>query len=108
MSSLHIINGNTSLTLEFPKEKLTFTSIQVWYRSRLTGQELVDSSMKMGMTGFRLSWFLQDSRRTRLTEIKPDIPEDWQAANADIPRYQNQYFVSMVENAAQGRLQNVT
>ena len=101
-----MLTGNTSRTLKFTKDQLTFTSFTVVYRYTLN-QQLLGSWQEKRMGGFRLSWFLQDSNGTRLTESKPDMPQDWKPESS-LPRYHEQYLVNMVQLASGGRKENMT
>ena len=105
-TDIHSLRGNISLRLNYRKDQLVFPSIHVWYNFKFNNQEVLDSWEDKRMTGFRLSWFLQDNNGSRLTETKPDMPTQWKPANADVTKYQNRYFVKMVKLVAQSRLEN--
>ena len=62
-----VLSGNRTVTLEYRREELTFTSINVLYHYRFN-HELLDSWKNRRMTGFRLSWFLQDNNGSRLDD----------------------------------------
>ena len=86
------------------KQNLIFTSINVLYRYTAS-RELLDTWKNKRMTGFRLSWFLQDSNGSRLTETQ-NMTENWKP-EAPSPGYHEQQLVSLVNLATQARTQNV-
>ena len=99
-SAVHRMTGKTSLSLKYTKEELTFRKFQVDYRYRFTSQKLLNS-LEDRMTGFRLSWFMQDRNGSRLSEIIPSQPG---AASSSI----NPHLVKMVGLARDARLQGVS
>ena len=83
------ITGKTFITLNFTAEELPFSQFIVWYSYSFTNQDLVDSWQDKRMTGFCLSWFLQDSSGSRITEQKTDMEEEWEPVDAEVLRYRN-------------------
>ena len=59
------------------------------------------------MTGFTLSWFLEDSNSTKLTEKLPARAEDWKK-EVPTPNYEEPLLTEIVQVARQLRLQNLT
>ena len=59
------------------------------------------------MTGFRLSWFLQDKDKIRLTEIKPDVPHNWKPSDIEGPRTRNLYLDRVVQLVSVARMKNM-
>ena len=106
-SSLTMIN-KSSISFSFTADDISFSEFSVWYSYSFSSQDLVDSWQDKRMTGFRLSWFLQDSSGNRLTEEKTDMEEAWKLADADVPRYRNWYLAKMVELASVARMKNMT
>ena len=102
------ITGNKNISLKFYKEDITFPFFKVMYKYQVSNLEMLDFWEDESMTGFRLSWFLEDSNGTRLTEILPDLPEDWKPAQASIARYKEPYLDKMVELASRARNLNMT
>ena len=102
----HIRRGKISFNQEYTKDQLTFSSIEVKYKYHFTRQDLLDSWQDRKMTGFRLNWFLKDSNGSRLTEIMPDLTDQWKHPEVDIPKYQNTILESMVQLARKTRLSN--
>ena len=80
------LRKNTSITLEYTMDQLTFPSLEVLYTFTFKNQELLDSWEDKRMTGFKLDWFVQDRNKTRLTEIKSDEPLNWEP-EAAIPKF---------------------
>ena len=117
-----VLAGSQSLTLEYMKQDLTFPFINILYRYK-ANQQLLASWEDKRMTGFKLSWFLQDNNGSSLTEIQPSVnctaifsflcqsetqnmTQDWKPEAAS-PAYQEQQLLSMVLLATQARIQNV-
>ena len=107
-SNPHNVTMKTIISKNYTKEKLNFRSFTVGY-SYTYNQELLDSWEDKRMTGFRLSWFLQDINGIRLTESKPDRPEDWKPANAkDFKDMTTTLLARMVELSSLARLKNMS
>ena len=100
--------GSINVTLEYSKEQLTFSSIEVQYKYHFTSQHLIDSWQDKEMTGFSLSWFLKDSNGSRLTEVTPDLTSEWKHLEVDIPKYQNPFLETVVKLASNARLSNMS
>jgi hypothetical protein len=58
------------------------------------------------MTGFRLSWWIQDQNGTRITEIKTETTDTWKAMRA-MPRFQDTNLQRMAELARWARLEGL-
>ena len=102
-SSSQKVKGNTTISLNYNQNQLTFFQFHVKYHYSFSSQELVEAWKGKRMTGFRLSWFLQDINGSRLAESKPHLPEDWKPANDDAPMYGDVYLARMVQMAYQAR-----
>ena len=96
---------NSSLTLRYPMENLSIYSVEVKYVYKAPSQELLDSWKDKNMTGYQLSWFLQDRNGSRPTKKMTELY--WQP-EAPIPRFQEQYLIKMVKLASRARANNVT
>ena len=96
---------STILTLEYTKDEIgsLFTVRQEYHAYSL---ELVDSWEDRRMMGFSLSWFLQDSDGSRLTEVKPDT-RDWRPKPA-VPSYKQPDTDKMMRLASMARANNMT
>ena len=94
-----VLRGNTSLTLQYTKENLTFTTFTVRYRYKVT-RNLLESLGDRKMTGFRLSWFLQDNNQDSPTTVFNPL--------TSVPLYNKQLVVRMVQLARHARTQNIT
>ena len=101
------VKGNQSLLMVYNKNQLNFTAFQVQYRYEVSSQEVLDSWQNKRMTGFRLGWFLRDTNGTRLTEIKPDLPNVWNYENA-VPRFKGDILRNMVKLARQARINGMS
>ena len=101
------LRGQTRLRLNYTKEELTFPSFHVWYRYQAASQQLLDSWQDKRMTGFNLSWFIEDANGTKVTERMPGRPGDWKT-KATEARYQDDGLGKMVELARQARVGNIT
>ena len=99
-----VMTGKATVNQEYNNKDLTFTSINIQYRYTIN-QELVDSWEDKRMTGFRLSWFLQNNNGSHYNESQ-NKTNDWKP-EAPSPGYQEAQLVSMVQLATQARTQNV-
>ena len=59
------------------------------------------------MTGFKLSWFIEYTNGTKVTESKPGRPDDWKSKAVEA-KYQDDGLAKMVQLARQARLGNIT
>ena len=55
----HKVKAST-IRLEYTKEQLSFSSFQVWYSLKAANKNLLDSWKEKRMTGFMLSWHIQN------------------------------------------------
>ena len=92
------IKGNSNLTFEFFKDQLSFSSFSVGYQYTFS-KDLLNSCEDKKMTGFKLSWFVQNIYGSRLTEEKPETETDWKSITA-LPNYQDEYLVNTVQIAS--------
>ena len=91
------VRPNTTLTLMYNKEQLTFKSFNVWYDYISSNKKLLNSWEDKRMTGFRLRWFLQDNSGTQVMD----------GTNTK-PRFEEPYLAKMVKLATLARAHNVT
>ena len=103
----NILWNSSTMTMRYTKEQLSIP-LKFQYRYSYSSRELVDSWKGQNMTGFRLSWFLEDANGSRLTEELPDMPDKWIPAQADVPQYQEPYLLKMVSLASVLRVRNMT
>ena len=103
--TFNTVTKSTNFTFEYTKDEIG-SSFTVKHEYLATSQELVDSWEDRRMTGFRLSWFLQDSNGSRLTEVKPDT-RGWRPGPA-VPMYKQPEMDKMVRLASKARANNMT
>ena len=60
---------NEKLTLKYNKDQLTFTSFHVWYNYKTVSQQWLDSLQDKRMTGFKLSWRIENPALVFTTTI---------------------------------------
>ena len=89
------IQNNTTLDLEYNNDQLVFPAFKVRYTYTFQSQDLLDSWENTTMTGFRLSWFLQNS-----------LP--MKESDAGAPNYYEPNLVRMVQLAKLARDHNLT
>ena len=77
--------GQNNLSWNYRKDNLAFESFQLEYRIEAASGELLNSREGERMTGFNLTWFIQDSNGTQLT-CEPKNKEDlsWDVRNEKI------------------------
>ena len=56
MNSPVQLSGDTRLVLEYTRDQVNFPYFQVWYKCQVTGQEVLDSWQNKRMTGFKMTW----------------------------------------------------
>ena len=85
-----------------------FNSFKVWYSYQYE-QEVLDSMTIKKMTGLQLSWFLQSSHRSKVSDTETYEEEethetdgfvDWTDLANEVPSYVNQSLVNMVDIAS--------
>ena len=52
--------GKRTMNLAYTKDQLNFPSFNVWYKYKTANQQLLDSWEEKRMTGFRLSWRIEN------------------------------------------------
>ena len=97
-----IPKGKNNLTLRYKVEELTFPAFHVWYRYQAASQQLLDSLQDKRMTGFKLSWYIQDNNGTRVPET------DYASSNSTDEMYKDNGLTKMVELARQAREHGLT
>ena len=55
-----ILRGAKTISLTYKKDQLNFPSFFVWYKYKAASQQLLDSWKDKRMTGFRLSWRIEN------------------------------------------------
>ena len=56
-------------TIELTKDELNSTQFEVWYRYKATQRDLLSSlKRKQKMTGFKLSWQIENGAKSKMTE----------------------------------------
>ena len=92
------------------KEHLKFFPFHVFFKSQRLSPKTVNSpsATEKKITGFTLSWFVEDSNGTQFTEKLPARQEDWKQEVA-IPRYKEPLILDMVQllGLGQFRLENL-
>ena len=78
-----IITGQKVLKMAYTIKELTFRSFRVWYQYQAASQQLLDSWQEKQMTGFKLSWLIEDVNGTIINEINDiEKPTGWKTAAA--------------------------
>jgi hypothetical protein len=101
--------ASPSQTFTYTQDQLTFSYFEVQYLYYVSSQELMDSWEHKRMTGFRLSWFLQDNNGSRLSDMMPDLSQSWIPTKEPVdPKYSEPNLVNLVELAARARTMGMT
>ena len=98
---------NKNMALEYNKDNLTISMFKVKYVYKVSTNIFPNSTNNQSTNGIRLSWFLQDKNRSRLTEKMPDLSRDWKP-KVKTPSNQDQYLIRMVKLASRARANNTT
>ena len=86
------ITKNGLTRLELKKEQLTFFPFYLILKSPAVSHRMSNSSAgKRRLSGFTLSWFLEDSNSTQLTEKLPPRADDWKP-DEPIPKYKQPWL----------------
>ena len=103
------VTGEKTLFWNFEKDNLAFPSFQLEYRSEAVSQELLSSWEGKRMTGFNLTWFLQDSNGTQLTgEPKKRGGLSWDARSEKTGAEYHEVMRKTIQLAKDMRLLNVS
>ena len=86
------VRKNKTVNLELKKEELNPFNIHVRHNYTAANQQMLDTWEKKNMTGFRLTWRIQNPT----------------ASKAVAPRYQSSLLIKAVQLAKQFRIQNMT
>ena len=79
------VTGKRTLQMALEKENSEFeVSFQLEYRYEAASQELLNSWADKRMTGFHLTWFLQDSNGVRLTNDKSGELLSWDSVRGSV------------------------
>ena len=71
---VNLLTGNKSLVFRFTKEEILFPSFEVWHHYQASNHQLVDSWEATRMTGFRLSWKIENPPLEAITgEVGTDV-----------------------------------
>ena len=95
------LKGRKTINLKYNKDQLNFSSFHVWYSYKAGSQQLLDNWEKKRMTGFKLSWSIENPSKTPTSNdsVQPVV---------QTPKYQEPLLVQMVKLARQLRMQNMT
>ena len=63
------LRGKKTLDFMYSKDQLTFSSFNLWYKYRAASQQLLDSWKNKRMTGFRLSWRIENENPPLIASI---------------------------------------
>ena len=63
------LRGKDKLNLIYRRDHLTFFSFHVWYKYKAASQQLLDSWKEKRMTGFKLSWRIENETRPLIASI---------------------------------------
>ena len=88
----NVIRGMSFKNLTFNQNQLYFSSLFFWY-NYWTPEEVLDEWFDKRVTGFKLSWFIQDKNGTRVTEELPARTEDWKSIGVS-PTYDTDELLS--------------
>ena len=77
------------------------------YSYQFAGEELLDSWDGARMTGFRMTWYIEDDNGTQVTQTLPSLPGGWKSLEAE-PRYTDTELVRTVRLAREARGRNIT
>ena len=68
------MKGEKTLSLTYTKDQLKFSSFLMWYKYKAANKQLLDSWKDKRMTGFRLSWRIENPPlRARISEVGRSI-----------------------------------
>ena len=95
-----ILSGNT--TLRYEKEKVTFSSIELWYQYGVPSHQLVQSLEDKIVNGFKLSWWIEEQNGSTTSELRPDSENTCRAMAG--PSFRDNNLNRMVELAKTARL----
>ena len=103
--------GDHTLKFEYQKDKLDFSSFNVWYSYKYQNNTGLDTEEKR-MTGFRLGWFIKDENGSKVSkEVEPASAKDWKAeASEPVQTWQDirLHLRMLVAFTQQLRIQNKT
>ena len=69
-----VLKGEKTLSLEYSKDRLTFSNFFVWYKYKAASQQLLDRWKKKRMTGLRFSWKIENPPlMTKISEVGRSI-----------------------------------
>ena len=63
------LRGQTTVNLVYTKEQLGFSSFHVWYKYRAASKQLLESWKEQRMTGFKLSWRIENENPPLIATI---------------------------------------
>ena len=100
-ASPKLVTGRKNVTLKYTRGQLDFATFQVWYSYKKANKEVLNSWEDKNVTGFRLSWFIEDSNGSRLSERMPDPGQE--PVDPIEPFLRN-----MIQLASRARVENIT
>ena len=107
----HTMTGNHSLRLEYSQEQFIFPYFQVLYSYQVSSTHLTNSWQPNRIGGFRISWFIQVTNRTNLTETIGSVIKSISAeVTPGIPSNTTKYvnLFQLVTLASKARNQGMT
>ena len=107
-SDIQAVQENTSLTLEYTPEQLTFSTFLVWCHYKYYGQGITDAVRHKRRKGVWLNWYHNHSNGSGLTEYVIDTPVEWNPVAKYGPMYEEYYLIRMVKFASLARSLNVS
>ena len=103
------VTGRKNLSWILGKENLAFPSFRLQYKFEAVSRELLSSPEDGRMTGFNLTWFLQDSNGTQLThEAKNKGGMSWDDRSKNNGAEYHEMMRKTVQLAKDMRLLNVS
>ena len=97
------MKGSVNASLNFTKAELGLRSFQVWYRFQAANLTLLRSWKDKRMTGFKLSWCVEDKNGNVLNDqLELDM---WRSQNPK-PQFEDNLLHNLVDQAKGARLQS--
>ena len=67
------LKGKKTVNLYFTGEQLSFSSFHVWYKYKAASKQLLESWKEKRMTGFRLSWRIENENPPDMTATISEV-----------------------------------
>ena len=98
------MKGSVNASLNFTKAELGLRSFQVWYRYQAANLTTLRSWKDKRMTGFKLSWYVEDKNGNVLNDqLELDM---WKSQNPK-PQFEDNLLHKLVDQAKGARLQSI-